>query len=175
MDSPDSSTSGSNAESDTDDAAPGYISSPTSTPPPTIDDVDRWRYHIDFKEFGEALQSAANAVFPNESRSRYTSVSVLMLSWEDEDPKLPVSQEVNKLFDVFTYDYGYATEHWTIPDDNSHWKLTEKIMDFVRPNESDKTHLKIVYYAGHARLTETRALVWTRYFFIYTRFHQDCS
>lgn len=140
----------------------GYISSPNSTPPPTLADIDRWRYHIDFEDFGKSLQDAANAVFPNDTNSRYTEVSVLILSWEDEDPQLPVSQEIRSLYHLFNEVYSYETERWTIPDEHSHWKLTEKVMDFVKPTEDSKTHLKIVYYAGHARLTDTRLLVWTR-------------
>lgn len=160
----DDSTSSSHFANDSRDEidSQGYISSPNSTPPPTLADIDRWRYHIDFEEFGKSLQDAANAVFPNDTNSRYTKVSVLMLSWEDEDPQLPVSQEISKLYGIFSGDYGYETEHWSILDEHSHWKLTEKIMEFVKPDEESKTHLKIVYYAGHARLTETRLLVWTR-------------
>ncbi|KAK0108101.1 hypothetical protein ONS95_002922 [Cadophora gregata] len=142
-------------------AAQSYISSANSTPPPTFSDLDRWRYHIDFQKFSSDLQAAANAVFPNDTKSRYTKVSVLMLSWENEDPNLPVSQEIDKLYNVFRNLYQYETDRWTIPDDNCHYKLTEKIMDYVKPAEDSKTHLKIVYYAGHARLTETRLLVWT--------------
>lgn len=160
----DPSTSSSNTTCDSKSGSDSqYISSPNSTPPPTLADIDRWRYHIDFETFGKSLQDAANAVFPNDTNCRYTRISVLMLSWEDEDPQLPVSQEIQKLYEVFRDDYRYETEHWTIPDEYSHWKLTEKIMDFVKPGEDSKTHLRIVYYAGHARLTETRLLVWTRF------------
>ena len=83
------STSSDDSTDDTD------ASSLISTPPPTFTDIDRWHFHTDLKKFGEDLQSAANAVFPNEKRSRYTKVSVLMLSWSDEDPNLPVSYESN--------------------------------------------------------------------------------
>ncbi|KUJ15978.1 uncharacterized protein LY89DRAFT_546616, partial [Mollisia scopiformis] len=124
-------------------------------------DIDRWRYHMEFENFRKRLQDAANIVFPNDTNSRYAKVSVLILSWEDEDPQLPVSQEINQLHGVFRDDYGYETEIWNIPVEHSHWKLTEKVMDFVKPDEEAKTHLKIVYYAGHAKLTETRLLVWT--------------
>lgn len=67
------------------------------TLPPHFTDLDRWHFHTDLKKFGEDLQSAANAVFPNEKRSRYTKVSVLMLGWSDEDLDLPVSYESNKI------------------------------------------------------------------------------
>jgi hypothetical protein len=68
----------------------GYFSSANSTPPPTFADHDRWQYHIELEDFTKGLQAAANAVFPNNQISRYTKVFVLMLSWADEDPNLPV-------------------------------------------------------------------------------------
>jgi hypothetical protein len=86
-----------------------------------------------------------------------------MLSWEDEDPNLPVSLEIDRLNEVFHDIYHYETERWDIPVENCYYKLTEKIMDFVKPTDDSQTHLKIVYYAGHARLLDTRLLVWTRY------------
>ena len=140
-----------------------YTSSPNSTPPPpTCNDIDRWHCHIDLAKFGQSLHDAAQAVFPNDRRSRYTDVSVLMLSWADEDPKLPVSEEINKLQFIFQNVYHFDTEHWEIPSLRSHYMTNERVMDFVRPREDSTTHLKIVYYAGHARLMETRALALTR-------------
>jgi hypothetical protein len=79
----------------------GYLSSANSTPPPTFADSDGWQCHIEFEKFSKSLQAAANSVFPNDKKSRYSSVSVLMLSWADEDPQLPVSLEIDKLCGVF--------------------------------------------------------------------------
>lgn len=140
----------------------GYSSSPHTTPP-TLDDIDRWQCHIGLQEFGEALEAAAKAVFPNDAKSRYTQVFVLMLCWEDEDPQLPVSLEVNKLCDIFAKVYHFQTEKWSIPDHNCHAQLNQKILDFVSAGDDSTEHLKIVYYAGHARLTKNRLLTWTRY------------
>ncbi|TVY84214.1 Transcription factor atf1 [Lachnellula suecica] len=117
------------SDEDSGKAADVTPSTPSSTPPPTFDDIDRWRYHTDLRDFCQNLQLAANAVFPNDVK-------------------------------VFDDVYKFGTEHWTIPDVDSHYKLTEKVMAFVRPT-SDKTQLKIVYYAGHARLMSTRTLAWT--------------
>jgi hypothetical protein len=138
------------------------LSSSNATLPPTSDDIDRWNCHISLKEFGEGLQAAAKSVFPNESRSKYTRVTVLMLSWEDEDPNLPVSIEISKLLHVFRNIYHFDVDIWKIPDRNPQWALTQRVMEFVCPAPGDKEHLKIVYYAGHGRLTKTRSLAWTR-------------
>lgn len=72
-----------------------------SSPPPTFQDIERWQYHISLREFGEDLQAAAKAIFPNDSNSKYTKVNVLILSWQDEDPQLPVSLEIRRLYEVF--------------------------------------------------------------------------
>ncbi|KAH8762783.1 hypothetical protein BGZ57DRAFT_828993, partial [Hyaloscypha finlandica] len=136
------------------------ISSSSTAPPPTPHDIDRWSKHISLQEFGESLQSAARALFPNETKSRYTSVTVLVLSWQDEDPNLPVSLEISRLVDVFRNIYHFGVDEWKIPNQNSHWAVNQKIMTFVAPGPNDREHLKIVYYAGHGRLTKTRLLEW---------------
>lgn len=127
-----------------------------------MEDLDRWTYHAQLKRFGQSLQVAANAVFPNENTSRYTRVSVLMLSWADEDPRLPVSLEVEKLATIFRVFYHYEVEEWVIPDEDCHFELAAKVMKFVKPEVDSKAHLKIVYYAGHAKLLDTRALALVR-------------
>ncbi|KAH8753396.1 hypothetical protein BGZ57DRAFT_773945 [Hyaloscypha finlandica] len=132
-------------------------------PPPTPREIDHWNYHISLQQFAKGLQAAVKAVFPNETRSRYSCVSVLMLSWEEEDPQLPVSYEIDKLYEVFQHIYHFETEHWKIPNHNCHYRLMEKIMDFASPTDAIDHHLKIVYYAGHARLMETRSLAWTSF------------
>ncbi|CZR65496.1 related to cholesterol oxidase precursor [Phialocephala subalpina] len=127
----------------------------------SIEDFDRWQAHIGLKTFGEGLNAAAKAIFPNESRSRYTKVYVLMLSWADEDPNLPVSIEILKLFKVFKDIYHFDVEVWKIPDEACHLEVNQKVLDFVKLGGDSDDHLKIVYYAGHARLTKNRRLAWT--------------
>ena len=145
------------------DSVPFATSQTLVSTPPTMEDIDRWTYHTDLQNFGQNLQIAANAVFPNDKTSRYEKVSVLMLSWADEDPKLPVSLEVESLASVFQHRYNYNVEQWRIPEENCHFELAAKVMTFVEPESDSKSHLKIVYYAGHARLLDTRALALTRY------------
>jgi hypothetical protein len=86
-----------------------------------------------------------------------------MLCWEDEDPNLPVSNEIEKLDDVFKNNFGYDTEVWKIPGRNSHAKLTQRILDLIDTEDDPKDHLFIVYYGGHAKLTHDRLLSWTRF------------
>lgn len=134
-----------------------------NTGPNTPDDISRWLCHIDLQSFGEDLQAAARAVFPNTSKSRYTKVSVLTLCWEDEDPNLPVSIEIEKLESVLRDIYGFETELWKIPDRNCHARLNLKMLDFTTTEDDPTERLLIVYYAGHAKLTKDRLLCWTRF------------
>ena len=121
-----------------------------SHPPPSGYDLDRLSYHIDLQNFGKGLQDAANAVFSSECRSRYTQVSVILLSWEHEDPRLPVSLEISALKSVLVDLYGFDVEEYQIPAINSHLELNSRILNFLK--DSDTKHLKIVYYAGHRKL-----------------------
>ena len=130
--------------------------------PPSFDQFDRSQAHIGLKTFGEGLHAAAQAVFPSESRSQYTKVYVLMIRWGDEDLNSPVSIEIRKLFNVFKDTYQFEVEIWKIPDTGSHVATNQKILDFVRLGGDSDEHLKIVYYAGHAKLTKNKRLAWTR-------------
>jgi hypothetical protein len=129
--------------------------------PPSGYDLDRLNYHVRLQDFRAELQKAANAVFPGNQNSRYTKVDVILLSWEDEDPKLPVSLEIRELADTFTNVYGYYVEEWLIPAEDSHNKLQVKILQFLWNH--DPSRLIIVYYAGHGKLTNHGQPAWTRY------------
>lgn len=89
----------------------------------------------------------------------------MLLKWKDEDPQLPVSYDIPKLWDVFKETYGFETELWEIPDHDSHTEVNQKIIDFSRLGGSSKEDLKILYYAGHGKITRNRLLSWTRYVF----------
>jgi hypothetical protein len=129
-------------------------------PPLPLYELDRIQKDIDFQSFGEGLQKAAEAIFPNDNRSRYTEVHVLLLSWEDEDPNLPVSIDISRLSDLFQTVYGFETSAWQIPAVQSHRETNRKIDQFL--GDDDPKHLKVVYYAGHGRLTSSGQLAWTR-------------
>ncbi len=128
--------------------------------PPSPSDLDRINCHIGLQYFGNELQKAANAIFPGDQLSRYTKVDVILLSWEDEDPKLPVSLEIKELAEIFDQLYQYNVTQWLIPSDDCHNRLQTKILQFL--NGSDPRHLKIVYYAGHGKLTNHGQPAWTR-------------
>lgn len=131
--------------------------------PPTSHDLDQLHHHIALQQLSERLQKAANAAFPNDKRMLYTSVYVLLLFWQDEDLKLPVSLEALDLKDIFENVYHFDVEAWGIPSDGSHKKVNQKILDFVDLGGDSKEDLKIVYYGGHGMLGSSRQSCWARY------------
>ncbi len=57
--------------------------------------------------------------------------------------------------------YNYDVEEFRIPDSESHAEVSEKINSFVKVGGNSNNDLKIVYYAGHSRLSRTKELVWS--------------
>lgn len=98
-------------------------------------ELDRLVHHVGLQDFGAELQKAANAVFTGDQRSRYTKVEAILLSWEE-------------------------VYEWLIPAEDSQNQLQSRILAFL--GNSDPQHLKIVYYAGHGRLTNHGTPAWTR-------------
>jgi hypothetical protein len=139
-----------------------YLEEPKRSPP-SFHELDKLQYHIELQDIGEMLQNAANAAFPNDNCMRYSNVYVLMLYWEDEDPELPVSIEVDMLCDVFHSIYQFVVDVWKIPSEGSHKKLNQKVLDFVELGGDSKNDLKIVYYGGHGMLAHNRQSCWARY------------
>jgi hypothetical protein len=129
--------------------------------PPRTEEWDRTLRHVDLEEFGKSLEKAAEAVFPNDQKSRYSKVYVLLIRWKTEDPKLPVEREIIELRQVFEGIYHYKIDEFWIPDSDSHGAVSEKINAFVKVNDNSSDDLKIVYYAGHSRLSRTKELLWS--------------
>lgn len=137
-------------------------SSSSFSPPPRPEEITRTLKHTDIENFGKQLQRAVKTAFPCPTRSRYENVYILMLSWANGDPKLPVNLEISKLRKVLEGAYHYKVEEFEIPRQRSHYKVSAKINDFIGINDDSSNDLKIVYYAGHSRRSETNQVVWAR-------------
>ncbi|TGO37895.1 hypothetical protein BHYA_0086g00100 [Botrytis hyacinthi] len=122
--------------------------------------LSQLQYHITLRNFGEKVQKAANAAYPNDQKFKYARVYVLLILWEDEDPQLPVSLEVHDLGVVLASIYKYEVQIYRIPRCGSHKKLNQKILDFVKLGGDSKEDLKIVYYGGHGMLAQNRQPCW---------------
>lgn len=134
-------------------------SNPTGVPP-RAEEIDRTLRYLGLKNFATAIERAAAAVFPNDKKSRYSQVFVLLISWETRDPNLPVEQEISALRQVLEDCYHYDIEEFQIPDIDSHAEVSEKVNSFVKVGNNSSSHLKIVYYAGHSRLSRSKELLW---------------
>lgn len=103
-------------------------------------------------------QSATRA-FPNRGKSsaRYNNVQVLLLHWNSDD--LFVIPELEDLEKCLNEDYGFSTDIFAIPSENSHLELMMRIGQLIKDHESQDT-LFVVYYGGHARIDESRQSTW---------------
>ncbi|KAK4198144.1 pah7 homeobox protein encoded by the pah7 protein [Triangularia verruculosa] len=135
-----------------------YGSSSESCAPATHD-ISRVSYHVKHLEsFAQALEDSASRAFPNRGPTqRYTKVHALMLHWKSDD--LFVLPELEDLEKCFRDYYCFETDIFSIPSENSHLELMLKIGDMVKQYESEQT-LFVVYYAGHARIDESRQSTW---------------
>ncbi|KAH7412828.1 hypothetical protein BKA64DRAFT_338838 [Cadophora sp. MPI-SDFR-AT-0126] len=135
-------------------------SAPTSVLP-RAEEIDRTLHHLGLENFATALEKAAAAVFPNDKKSRYSQVYVLLISWQTQDSNLPVEQEISALRKVLESYYHYDIEEFQIPDIDSHAEVSEKVNSFVKVGNNSSSDLKIVYYAGHSRLSRSKELLWS--------------
>lgn len=123
----------------------------------------QWQQHITLPEFTQKLDAALQGVFPNQNRSRYTKVFVLLVRWEVGDPKLPVYIEIEALRQVFSDVFHFDVELFEIPSTRSHMAMSRKIWEFAMSNGDSPNDLKIFYYGGHSKLTESKDLILSRY------------
>jgi hypothetical protein len=105
------------------------------------------------------VNQAATRAFPNRQRSaqRYKRVQALLLRWDEDD--LDVSWEVEDLEKIFKA-YGFSTELWLIPSEDSHLELMFKVGSFVKAYQNPDT-LLVVYYGGHASINMARQSSWS--------------
>lgn len=91
-------------------------------------------------------------------KPQHTSVSVLMLRWEDDTS---VEQDLLALEKVFIERYNYHTDKWAIPTvPNPSIKLGVQMASFLDNARPD--HLLIIYYAGHGYVGSDNQLYWAR-------------
>jgi hypothetical protein len=82
---------------------------------------------------------------------------VSLIRWEQDE--LKVEPELSRLNLKFQ-DYGYSTDVWLIPSQDSHLELMSKSIDLLRAADNDR-NLFILYYAGHGRINSARQAEWT--------------
>ncbi|KAL8790508.1 MAG: hypothetical protein Q9195_006339 [Heterodermia aff. obscurata] len=121
-------------------------------------DTSRVSHHVqDIKDFLATVEQATRSAFPNSRKSRYQAVHVLLLSWAEDD--LGVVVELDRLTKVFKDLYGFNTEKWLIPSEDSHGELGDTLRAFTKTHARDDA-LLIVYYGGHGFLNDHRQPIW---------------
>jgi hypothetical protein len=135
---------------------------PTSHAISRVGESDRTSNHIEVEDFCKSLNEAAKAAFPSRSMSRYSSVDVLLLRWEQGDSKLPVEAETDELGQIFSGDYGFEVSIGLIPNDGPQKWLMRKMLDFIEVGGDSPDVLKIVHYHGHSFLDDDRQSSWSR-------------
>lgn len=74
---------------------------------------------------------------------------------------LGVSTELDKLYNVFSADYGYDCEDiFEIPEDGSRRALTDRLQSLIE--QASRDHLLIIYYAGHSDDSSSQQSIWRR-------------
>ncbi|KAE9365616.1 hypothetical protein N431DRAFT_563478 [Stipitochalara longipes BDJ] len=126
---------------------------------PKTHDTSRIGWHMqDLDTLAKAIETTVSSSFPNHGGSRYRSVHVGMMSWEQDT--LGVGPELNALRDVLELKYGFNVETWNIPaDSKSHKYLMQNALDFINDFDS-KDNLFILYYAGHGYINQDRQSTW---------------
>ncbi|KAB5577532.1 hypothetical protein GE09DRAFT_1051735 [Coniochaeta sp. 2T2.1] len=110
----------------------------------------------DFESFARHLQDVAMLIHRQTQKYPYSSVSVLMLRWEED---ASVENDLLALEKVFREKYNYHTDKWQIPTvPNPSIKLGVQMASFLENARPD--HLLIVYYAGYGYLGTDNQLYW---------------
>lgn len=122
-------------------------------------DVRQWQKHINMAEFTKSLDTSIQGIFPNNGRSRYKKVFVLLAYWDGQEGPGGIQEYISDLYDVFVEQYHFTVELYKILPIRSHAMLSRKINDFVFLNDDSKDDLKIFYYGGRSRFTDSNDLL----------------
>ena len=79
--------------------------------------------------------------------SRYSSVKVLLIHWEDDGDLPGCRAEVYQLESMFRVNFGFHTTVFAIPERDASGRTTQSVQKFFNGSGSDE--LRILYYAGH--------------------------
>ncbi|KAK4144284.1 uncharacterized protein C8A04DRAFT_27970 [Dichotomopilus funicola] len=129
-------------------APPQHYSRPEATP--------RLPEGNEFEAFARHLQDAAIHIQQQTLKPKHTSVSVLLLRWEED---VSVEPDLLALERVFRERYHYQTDRWAIPTvPNPSIKLGVQMASFLDNARPD--HLLIIYYAGYGYVGPDNQLYW---------------
>ncbi|TQS35802.1 hypothetical protein Golomagni_03765 [Golovinomyces magnicellulatus] len=127
--------------------------------PPTPQEAVPHSERSDFESFARHLQDAAMLIYSQANQCPYTSISVLLLRWEDD---IDAEQDLTQLQKLFLEHFNFRTETWCIPScsDPTISLVTElgRHLEYAKPD-----HLWIVYYNGYGFTGLDNSLFWAWY------------
>ena len=90
----------------------------------------------------------------------------MFLRWEEDVFITPginngIQGEIDELERVFVHDYGFETEIYLIPSQDSQRSLQRKIFTFQEKHDK-REELLVVYYGGHGVLNDLNQSVWAQ-------------
>lgn len=85
--------------------------------------------------------------FQPQREQRYAAVTVLLLSWKDNDLRL-LDEELQELEDLFRNSFQYLVTRYQIPSKSPQYQLGKHMSDFLIDHGTEG-NLIIVYYGGH--------------------------
>lgn len=110
------------------------------------------------------LQATASRILLHSSRSRYSTVSALLLHWQDDEDHgaRSATEELGNVLQQY-YNYTFRTKSIPASDGSKNsWRwLSGVVRDFTE-NQDQRDVLKIVYYSGHSYLDANREMVLAR-------------
>jgi len=117
-----------------------------------VDELEKRLDENDYLQFTDKFQNSVLERWVGRNSSRYRQVKVLSLFWASDD--LGVVEEISDLMGVFGHDYHFQVEWYAIPDNTPYACLHQRLLDFIRDNQSDT--LLILSYHGHGGIDPVR-------------------
>lgn len=106
----------------------------------------------------ENIEKAVSSSFPNQGGSRYKSVHVALMRWENGE--WGFERELDALRRVFHEEYGFDATTWIIPsNESSQYDVMANALKFIRDFDTSD-NLFILYYAGHGLINRYRQSTW---------------
>lgn len=117
--------------------------------------------------FRNELQSTANKMLSTANRGRYSEVRALLLVWQDDDDAANVHAATRELADVFEKYYRFSFQIQAMPSSEpglakDTWRWLSRTLDRFADEDDHREVLKIVHYAGHTFLDESREMCLSR-------------
>lgn len=117
------------------------------------------KHLADLSEFVNIVAEGLGKIAFPRPQQRYSSVHVLMISWEDDD--LGTAREIATLKGIFEEDYRYSTRHYEIPSYKNlrpgrepSWELEGVLLQTRNEHGWDEDGLLIIYYGGHGEVSK---------------------